>query len=43
MSVLSNFEDHTKEYIYEHTWGDLLSALQIPIALFALLILFLLN
>ena len=42
MSVLSNLEDYTKHYKEEHSWEDVLFALQIPIALSALVILFLL-
>ena len=42
MSVLSNFEAHKQHYMQEHSWEDILFALQIPIALTALLVLFLL-
>jgi len=42
MSVLSNLEDYTKHYKEEHSWEDVLFALQVPIALSALAILFLL-
>lgn len=43
MSLFNDFEDYTKHYMYEHSLGDLLSALQVPIALIALALLFILN
>jgi len=42
MSVLSHFENHKKHDMQQHSWEDVLFALQIPIALTALVVLFLL-
>lgn len=42
MSVLSQFEDQKKHFTQEHSWGDVLFALQVPVALTALVLLFIL-